>query len=69
MLKAPAPGASMTWMLEFLQDNFDGLPLEGWRLDAEVLAAAHGYTSQSAIVWTPDGRPAALSRQTMVVFG
>ncbi len=69
LLEAPAPGASMTWMLELLQDGFDGLPLEGWRLDSKVLAAAGGYTHQSAILWTPDGRPAALSRQTMVVFG
>lgn len=69
MLAAPTPGSSMTWMLELLQESYDGLPLAGWRFDVEVTAAAHGYTSQSALLWTPDGRPAALSRQNMVVFG
>ncbi len=69
MLRQPVAGSSMTWMLEFLQESYAGLPLHGWRLDAEVPAAANGYTSQTALLWTPDGRPAALSRQSMVVFG
>lgn len=69
LLKKPAPGSSMTWMLEFLADRYDHLPLQGWRFDAEVLAAADGYTSQTAMIWAPDGSPAMLSRQNMVVFG
>lgn len=68
LLKKPAAASSMTWMLEFLCDRYDHLPLQGWRFDAEVVSAADGYTSQTAMIWAPDGSPAMLSRQNMVVF-
>jgi len=68
-LDSPAPGSSMTWMLEILAEKVDGLPMSGWRVDAEMVAAAEGYTHQSVILWGPKGQPVALSRQTMVVFG
>jgi acyl-coenzyme A thioesterase PaaI-like protein len=68
-LKTPAPGSSMTWMLEFITDRFMQLPLAGWRVDAELVFGGDGYTSQSAMVWGPGGVPVALSRQSMVVFG
>ena len=69
MLRTPAPGSSLTWMLELLTDRFSELPVRGFRIDAELLAARDGYTSQSGTVWGPDGTPLALSRQSMVVFG
>jgi hypothetical protein len=56
-------------MLEFLRDRFDDLPLSHWRVDAEMPAARDGYISQSVMIWAPNGVPAALSRQSMVVFG
>lgn len=68
-LTTPAPGSSMTWMLEFLSDGFRGQPLENWRVDAELTAAGNGYTHQSLTLWAPDGQPIALGRQNMVVFG
>lgn len=67
-LDAVAPGSSLTWMLELLIDDAAQQPLAGWRVDAELVAAREGYTSQSTWIVTPDGRPAALSRQSMVVF-
>lgn len=69
MLKKPAHGSSMTWTMEFFATDLGSQPLAGWRLDAEVVAARDGYTSQSVMVWTPSGRLAAISRQSMVVFG
>ncbi len=63
------PGSSMNWMLEVLDDSHVGQPLQGWRLEAEMQAAVGGYTSQSAVIWSPAGVPVALSRQTMAVFG
>ena len=69
MLKTPAPGSSLTWMMEFLTESFEQLPLIGWRVDAQLVAARDGYTSQSVMLWGPDGVPVALSRQSMVVFG
>jgi len=68
-LQSPAPGSSMTWMLEILSGVVDGLPMDGWRADADMQAAADGYTHQSVMLWGPQGQPIALSRQTMVVFG
>lgn len=69
LLKSPAPGSSLTWMIEFLRERFDDLPLPGWRVDAQLIAARSGYTNQSVMVWGPGGVPVALSRQSMVVFG
>lgn len=63
------PGSSLTWMIDLLGERFDHLPLSGWRLDAELIAARHGYTQQSCMLWGPGGVPVALSRQCMVVFG
>lgn len=68
MLDQPAPGSSLTWMLELFADC-RGLPLSGWRIDAALQAAQDGYTSQQVMLWGPNGEPAALSRQSMVVFG
>jgi len=68
-LRTPAAGSSMTWMIEFLNDQLHTLPLQGWRMDGRLDAALDGYTSQGGILWGPDGRAAALSRQNMVVFG
>lgn len=66
-LRKPAFGGTLTWMLDLLTDRFDGLT--GWRIDAELMAARAGYTSQSLVLWGPDGRAVALGRQNMTVFG
>ena len=63
------PAASLSWMLELLDADFPSLPLEGWRVDAQMMAAHDGYTHQSLVLWGPGGVPVALGRQTMVVFG
>ena len=65
----PVPGSSMTWMLEFLDQDFAQQPLGGWLVDSEMVAARDGYTSQSTTLWSPAGLPTMLSRQSMVVFG
>jgi len=68
-LDAPSPASTLTWMLEFLDDNVGRHPLAGWRVDAVLVAARDGYTNQAVTVWAPDGTPVALSRQSMLVFG
>ena len=52
-----------------MSDDFTTLPVEGWRMDAEMFAAHDGYVNQSLVLWGPGGVPVALGRQTMVVFG
>jgi len=68
-LKTPAPGSTLTWMIEMFGERFDALALDRWRIDAHLAAARDGYTSQSVMVWGPGGEPIATSRQSMVVFG
>jgi acyl-CoA thioesterase len=68
MLDKPAPGSSLSWMLELFADS-RGLPLENWRIDVTLQVAQDGYTSQQVMLWGPGGEPIALSRQSMVVFG
>lgn len=68
-LKTPAPGSTLTWMLEMLTARLDALGLERWRIDASLASAQDGYTSQSVMVWGPHGEAVATSRQSMVVFG
>jgi hypothetical protein len=63
------PGSSLTWMFELLDHAFATQPLSGWRVEADLVAARDGYTSQSTMLWAPDATPVALSRQSMVVFG
>jgi acyl-CoA thioesterase len=65
-LRVPAPGSSVTWMLELLTDRFDDV--RNWRIDADLMAARDGYSHQSLVLWGPDGRAIALGRQTMMVF-
>ena len=68
-LKTPVPAAALNWMLELVAEDVGSLPLEGWRIDAEMTAANGGYINQSLTLWGPGGVPVALGRQTMVVFG
>lgn len=69
LLTTPSPGSSLTWLLELTSHDFDRWPTAGWRVDAELEAGREGYTSQATRIWAPDGQLAALSRQSMVVFG
>lgn len=68
LLKESAARSSLTWTLEFLGVPIDRLPRDGWRMDSALVAASDGYTQQSALLWSPEGRAVALSRQTGVVF-
>jgi acyl-coenzyme A thioesterase PaaI-like protein len=68
-LRTPVAAASLTWMLEMLPEEVTSLPLDGWRVDAQMTAAHEGYINQSLMLWGPGGVPVALGRQTMVVFG
>ena len=68
-LKTPAPGSTLTWMIEMLGGRFDALALDGWRIDAHLGSAREGYTGQTVMVWGPGGERIATSRQSIVVFG
>ncbi len=69
VLKERAMASSMTWTLEFFDHRTDFSSESFWRMDTVIDAAGDGYLGQSAQLWTPDGRLAALSRQSVVAFG
>ncbi|NKF23673.1 acyl-CoA thioesterase [Solimonas marina] len=69
VLSRPAMASSMTWTLELLGGDYDARPDAWWLMDAEVTAARDGYLSQTATLWSADGRAVALSRQSVVAFG
>lgn len=69
MLTKPAPASSLTWSIQFL-DLDDPAKPDGWWFYRSIAdAARHGYAHTHAALWTPDGRMAALSTQTIAVFG
>ncbi len=67
--RKPAMASSLTWTLEVLDHDMDFASDAFWRMDAEVTGGRDGYLAQSALLWNPAGRLAALSRQSVVVFG
>ncbi len=69
LLRKPAAASSLTWTLELLTDDY-GPAREGlWLMDAEVTSGRQGYLSQTAILWSPEWKAVALSRQSVVAFG
>ncbi|MCA9553831.1 MAG: thioesterase family protein [Myxococcales bacterium] len=68
-LTAPAPASSLTWSMELVED-VAGQPMDGWwYYRARTEGVADGYCQFRADLWAPDGRLAAVSRQTAAVFG
>lgn len=69
MYSAPAPGSTLVWSLEFLSHDFNFAPTAWWRIDHDIDAGKDGYTHESGILYDPNGKPAALTRQLVTVFG
>jgi acyl-CoA thioesterase len=69
MLRVVAPSSSLTWTTQFLKHDYDFPADAWWRIDAEVNAAADGYSCESCVLLNPNGEPAALSRQIVAFFG
>jgi acyl-CoA thioesterase len=69
MMTRLAPSSSMDWTLQFLRHDFTFAPDAWWRIDSEVHAAADGYSSESGVIYDPNGKAAALTRQLVAVFG
>lgn len=67
-LTEPRPMSSLTWTLELLAEPPDD-PSAQWWYEVETDAAHHGYAHTHATVFTPEGRPIAISRQSISIFG
>jgi len=69
MMTKVAPSSSMDWTLQFLRHDYTHAPEAWWRIDSEVNAAGDGYSSESGVIYDPNGMPAAFTRQLVAVFG
>jgi acyl-CoA thioesterase len=68
LLSAPAAASSLTWTVEFIEDASRFGTEEWWSYLANIEFAADGYHHIEAKLWRPDGKLAAISRQTVTVF-
>ncbi len=69
MLDRSAPGASLTWLLEFPVDPMQFDPAQWVLIQTDSRYAGEGYNSQTARLWTQDGRAVGVSHQTTAIFG
>lgn len=69
MFKERAQASSMVWTVEFFEHRFDFGPEEWWRIDTDIDAATSGYVNQTGLLYSPDEKPVALTRQLVAVFG
>lgn len=68
LLNQPAPASSLTWTIEFVAHDLPFTNTDWWRYQAEIDYGADGYHHIAAKLWQPDGKLAAISRQTVTVF-
>jgi acyl-CoA thioesterase len=69
LLDTPTTLSSLTWGLEFVRHPPPLSSKGWWRVDASVVSAHDGYSSQDAHLFEPGGELVALSRQLVAVFG
>ncbi len=68
MLSSFAPVSSMTWMAEFLTEDFT--TENGWYFAQSTAdTAKDSYSSQAMTLWNSTGAPVMVGRQTVAVFG
>lgn len=68
LLSLPAAASSMTWTVEFIGDTGHFKTSDWWSYLANIEYAADGYHHIEAKMWRPDGKLAAISRQTVALF-
>lgn len=67
-LREPTVASSMSWMIEFVDQDPQARADAWWRFDAGTDRAAGGWTNIHGALWSPSGKLVALSRQTVAVF-
>jgi acyl-CoA thioesterase len=69
LMTKPAPSSSLTWTVQFLRHDYSFAADAWWRIDTEVDSSDQGYACESCVLIDPAGKPAALARQMVAVFG
>ena len=68
LLHKPVPISTVTWTVDFLDENprsRDGW----WFVKSAAESAQHGFSTQNIFIWAPDGQPVLTARQNIAVFG
>jgi acyl-CoA thioesterase len=66
--KKPAPVSTLTWTVQFLQEDVVQPGDEWWQYLAQTDAGENGYVQASARLWDRQGSLVAISQQTVAVF-
>lgn len=69
VLSKPCPASSLSWSVDMVNPGQQAAATDWWHYAVQTHAATEGYTQADACLWLPDGRLAAVSRQTSAVFG
>lgn len=69
LMSKPAPSSSLTWTVQFLRHDYSFAADAWWRIDTQVDSSDQGYACESCVLIDPAGKPAALARQMVAVFG
>ena len=60
--------STMTWSIEMLEAQ----PFSStgwWLVQANAESSREGYSAQSTVIWSPDGKPVLVARQNIAIFG
>jgi acyl-CoA thioesterase len=67
MFTEGAPISTITWSMEFLQEEFD--VADNWFLFQSIADhTVNGYSSQTMNLWDAKGRPVMMARQNVTIF-
>lgn len=61
------PISTMTWSIDLLVPEIIN-PSGWWLVRGEAETIREGYSAQTTVIWSPDGRPVASARQTVAIF-
>lgn len=64
----PAVGSSLTWYLEFPNDQIDQAADDWWYMDYRCQSASDSYFHNHGTIWDSKGRAVLYSRQIAMVF-
>lgn len=68
MLRMPAPASSLTWALDFVDEDPQAASDEFWAIAVETDRASGGWVHTRARLWSPSGMLVATSSQTVALF-
>jgi acyl-CoA thioesterase len=64
----PIPISTMTWSIDMLEPQ-PFTPTGWWLVQAIADTSREGYSTQSTVIWSPDGKPVLVARQNVAIFG